>query len=111
MRGGKTFLFYLSDILIKPLIKEDEGPGESSNRKYEKGNLFPTFSHSFLSLFFAFPLLFFLHICNMHSPQAPGGVRATGEDLVPEPSDKVEEAGERGGAAQDGGQQQLDQQQ
>ena len=47
----------------------------------------------------------------MHSPQAPGGVRATGEDLVPEPSDEVEEAGKRGGAAQDGQQHQLDQQQ
>ena len=38
----KIFLFYLSDILIKPLIKEDEGPRESRNRKYEKGNLFLT---------------------------------------------------------------------
>ena len=44
--GQKTFLLYLSDILIKPLIKEDEGPGELSNRKYEKGNLFPTFSRA-----------------------------------------------------------------
>ena len=58
MRGGKTFLFYLSDILIKPLIKEDEGPGESSNRKYEKGNLFPTFSRAIFCVFdtfFLFP--------------------------------------------------------
>ena len=41
-RVWKIFLFYLSDILIKPLIKEDEGPRESRNRKYEKGNLFLT---------------------------------------------------------------------
>ena len=42
-RVWKIFLFYLSDILIKPLIKEDEGPRESSNRKYEKGICSPTF--------------------------------------------------------------------
>ena len=41
--GRKIFLFYLSDILIKPLIKEDEGPRESSNRKYEKRICSPTF--------------------------------------------------------------------
>ena len=34
--------------------------------------------------------------------QAPGGVRAASEDLVPEPSNKVEEAGERRRTTQDG---------
>ena len=53
-------------------------------------------TYSFLSLLLFSPL-------EPHSAQAPGGVRAAGEDLVPEPSNEVEEAGERGRAGQDGG--------